>query len=62
MKILSVAFLNLFLTIGVCYSQVIIKNIQVASTIVSVDASTPNNPNTYAWLGISNTKQGIHIT
>ncbi len=62
MKILSLVLFNLFLTLEVCYSQVIIQNIQVASTIVSVDASTPNNPNSYAWSEISNTKQGVHIS
>ena len=44
------------------YSQVTINNIQVASTIVSVDAATSNDPNSYVWSEVSNTKQGVHIS
>ena len=63
MKILSVILLGLFLSVEVCYSQVTINNIQRASTIIApVDASTPNNPNSYTWSEISNTKQGVHIS
>lgn len=61
MKILLVILLNFFLSIGMCYSQVNINNIKIASTLVSVDASTPNNPNSYTWSEINNTKQGVHI-
>ena len=63
MKILSVILLALFLSVEVCYSQVTINNIQRTSTIIApVDASTPNNPNSYTWSEISNTKQGVHIS
>lgn len=63
MKILSVILLGLFLSVEVCYSQVTINNIQRTSTIIApVDASTPNNPNSYTWSEISNTKQGVHIS
>lgn len=62
MKIYQSFFLTFFFALGLCYSQVTINNIQIASTIVSVDASTPNNPNSYTWSEISNTKQGVHIS
>ncbi len=62
MKIHQLFFLILLLTGRICYSQVTINNIQTASTIVYVDASTPNNPNSYTWSEISNTKQGVHIS
>jgi hypothetical protein len=62
MKILLVILLNFFLSIGMCYSQVNINNIQVAATLVSVDASTPNNPYSYNWSEVTNTKQGVHIS
>lgn len=62
MKNYQLFFLLFFLTLGICYPQVTINNIQIASTIVAVDASTPNNPNSYTWSEISNTKQGVHIS
>ncbi len=46
----------------ISYSQVTINNIQTASTIVSVDASTPGDPNSYSWSEIANIKQGVHIS
>jgi len=58
MKILLFILFSFFLSIGICYSQVTISNIQIASTIVSVDASTLNNPNSYTWSEVTNTKQG----
>jgi hypothetical protein len=45
-----------------CYSQVNINNIKIASTIGSVNASTLNNPNFYTWSEISNAKQRVHIS
>jgi hypothetical protein len=62
MKILLVILLNFFLSIGMCYSQVNINNIKIAATLVSVDASTPNNPYSYNWSEVTNTKQGVHIS
>lgn len=62
MKNSQLFFVLFFLPLGLCYPQVTINNIQIASTIVSVDASTPNNPNSYSWSEISNTKQGVHIS
>lgn len=58
MKIYQSFFLTFLFALGVCYSQVTINNIQVAATLVSVDALTPSDPNAYTWLENSNTKQG----
>lgn len=44
------------------FAQVSIQNIQIASTIVSVDAATPNDPTAYTWSEVNNTKQGVHIS
>ncbi len=62
MKVRQLLLLTLFLMIKTIFPQVTINNIQVATTIVSVDASTPNDPNSYTWSEISNTKQGVHIS
>ncbi|MHB1685925.1 MAG: hypothetical protein ACYCVH_00875 [Ignavibacteriaceae bacterium] len=62
MKIYHLFVLAVFLTMGISYSQVTIDNIQIATTIVSVDASTPSDPNSYSWSEDSNTKQGVHIS
>ncbi len=62
MKIYQSFFLTFFFALGVCYSQVTINNIQVATTLVSVNASTPNNPYSYNWSEVTNTKQGVHIS
>jgi len=62
MKIYQSFFLTFFFALGVCYSQVTINNIQVAATLVSVDASTPNNPYSYNCSEVTNTKQGVHIS
>jgi hypothetical protein len=61
MKNLTLLF-ALFLTAEVCNSQVTIKDIQIATTLVAVDAATPSDPNSYTWSEISNTKQGVHIS
>jgi hypothetical protein len=62
MKILYSILFFFFLNIGTYFSQVTINNIQIATTIISADVSTPNNPNSYTWSNISNTKQGVHIS
>lgn len=51
-----------FLSWRLCYPQITINNIQTALTLVSVDAFTPDSPNSYLWSEISNTKQGVIIS
>lgn len=62
MKIYQFFLLVIFIVQGICFPQVTINNIQVASTIAYVDATTPNDPSSYIWSEISNTKQGVHIS
>gem|GEM_PF-3096818 len=62
MKINRLFYPIFFLVMGICYPQVTINNIQIAVTNISIDASTPNNPSSYIWSEISNTKQGVHIS
>ncbi|TAL76357.1 MAG: hypothetical protein EPN88_03040, partial [Bacteroidetes bacterium] len=62
MNIKQLFFITFFLTVGTLFAQVTINNIQVATTLISVDASTPNDSNLYSWSEISNSKQGVHIS
>lgn len=62
MKYYHFTILIIFSIMKITYSQVTINNIQTATTIVFVDASTPNDPNSYLWSEVSNTKQGVHIS
>jgi hypothetical protein len=55
-KIILLLILSSLLTLG----QTIVNQQEATSLTVAI-GSTPNDPNSYTWTEISNTKQGVHV-